>query len=218
MKKILLGTASAVALSLLATSVMAGDWYYRNDSDNNAVALGVQLNSVEMKGSTDRQGSQAEDRTSEYKSGGGKKGYHGSSFWFHSSSSSENIHQGTFDNDNEINGSFNRAAGLFNVNQNNGNNVSQDAQNTVAAILNCDCDKVDDNTAVAIGVQASYVSMNYSTVIDDVGSNANLITGSFNNSAGLFNVNQNNGSNVSQKAQNTVAAIIGKSDSNGQKP
>jgi len=218
MKKILLGTASALALGLFATSAMAsgndfwGHSYGRSTTDNTAVAVGVQLNSVENDGDIVI-GSQAETHKSK------NSGYDGYG-WYSRSSTYDHNDEGKVFNSNTIGNSFNGSAGLVNVNQNNGNNVSQDAQNTVAAILGCDCgdgagnshgSSDTDNVAVAVGLQASYVSNGYKgDIIVDVADQSNTVRGSFNGSAGLFNVNQNNGNNVSQKAQNTVAAIIAK--------
>jgi hypothetical protein len=247
MRKILLGTASALALGLFATAAMAGQdefWghnYGNNSStDNTAVAVGAQINSVTNDGDIVI-GSQAEthskavaasskDDGKDHHNGGGYEsysqggGYGGggssSSFFF---ASYDHNDQGLVTNSNKIDDSFGGATGLINVNQNNGNNVSQDAQNTVAAILGCDCgDSVGghrgsnggsdtDNVAVAVGLQASYVANgDWAKIVVDVADQSNLIKGSFNNATGLINVNQNNGNNVSQKAQNTVAAIIAK--------
>jgi hypothetical protein len=218
MRKILLGTASALALGLFATSAMASGgeyfWNYgygKSSTDNTAVAVGVQLNAVENDGDITI-GSQSEQHT---KDGASWSHYHG----FKSFKSSDSNGEGKVFNSNTIDGSFG-GAGLVNVNQNNGNNVSQDAQNTVAAILGCDCgDGVGnshgssdtDNVAVAVGLQASWVSNGYKAdIVVDVADQSNTIKGSFVGFTGLVNVNQNNGNNVSQKAQNTVAAIIAK--------
>ena len=222
MRKILLGTASALALSLVATSAMAsgndfwGQHYSRNNTDNTAVALGAQLNSVENDGSIVI-GSQAETHAT---ASSHKKSESEYSYGKKERESSESTHatydhndEGRVFNSNSIEGSFTGATGLINVNQNNGNNVSQDAQNTVAAIIGCDCSSnrgSSDNDAVAIGVQASYVSNEgRAKIVVDVATQSSEIKGSFNGATGLMNVNQNNGNNVSQKSQNTFAAIIG---------
>jgi hypothetical protein len=224
MRNILLGTASALALGLFATSAMAGyDWYGygKSTTDNTAVAVGVQLNAVENSGKIVI-GSQAEEHSKSEESSSSSKGLTTSSASASASASHDANAQGLVTNSNGIEDSFKNSAGLINVNQNNGNNVSQDAQNTVAAILGCDCGNGvgrggsdTDNVAVAVGLQASYVSNEggyegYGQIIVDVATQSNNIKGSFNGAAGLINVNQNNGNNVSQKAQNTVAAIIAK--------
>jgi len=232
MRKTLLASASALALGLFATSAMAGSdnyWnqnYGKNSTENTAVAVGVQINSVENDGSIriGSQGGSSSESSSE--STTGKWGYGSSSSSSESESSLTNM--GVVNNVNSIDGSFNSSTGLINVNQNNGNNVSQDAQNTVAAIINCDCSSGvghgknadgSDNTAVAVGLQASYVSNGYGgDIVVDVANQGNSVHSSFNGSTGLINVNQNNGNNVSQKAQNTVAAIIGKSSTTPPKP
>ncbi|MFO0995847.1 MAG: hypothetical protein U1F33_04120 [Alphaproteobacteria bacterium] len=222
MKKILLGTVSALALSFVATSAMAsgndfwGYGYGKHTTDNTAVALGAQLNTVENSGSIVI-GSQAEThKTSE----SSKETYYGHVVEYSHGSTYDHNDEGRVFNSNSVEGSFNHATGLMNVNQNNGNNVSQDAQNTVAAIIGCDCSSKSggDNTAVAAGLQLSYVANGSgerewdgygAQIIVDVATQSNLVKGSFNGATGLMNVNQNNGNNVSQKSQNTVAAIIG---------
>ncbi|MFO0995846.1 MAG: hypothetical protein U1F33_04115 [Alphaproteobacteria bacterium] len=214
MRKILLGTASALALSFVATSAMAsgndfwGYGYGKHATDNTAVALGAQINTVENDGSIVI-GSQAETHKT---SSSSKETYYGYVIGYEKSSTYDHNDEGRVFNSNSIDGSFGGATGLINVNQNNGNNVSQDAQNTVAAIIGCDCSSKSggDNTAVAAGLQMSYVSAGYgSNIVVDVATQSNDVKGSFNQATGLINVNQNNGNNVSQKSQNTVAAIIG---------
>jgi hypothetical protein len=96
--------------------------------------------------------------------------------------------------------------GLFNVQQNNGNNAGQQAANTVSAIVGCDCASgVEENRMYAKTDQGAYVK-NYGDVSTENSRLRNEI-GSV-SGTGLFNVQQNNGNNASQQAGNTLSAVV----------
>lgn len=117
------------------------------------------------------------------------------------------VKYGSGDNSADVGGT-----GMINVQQNNGNNAGQQAANTVAAIVGCDCaGGVEDNRMFAKTDQDGYVK-NYGDISVKGATLSNLATVG---GTGLINVQQNNGNNVSQQAGNTLSAIIGGSSSSG---
>lgn len=106
---------------------------------------------------------------------------------------------------------FDNAQGLFNVQQNAGQNSLQQADNTLGAILNCDCGK-GITGALALSAQVADVGRNEAEMhgaFVNIDASNRLTDHAFDHATGLFNVSQNTGSNSMQQASNTVAAIVG---------
>lgn len=105
------------------------------------------------------------------------------------------------DRGNEIKNSFNGAKGVGTVQQNNGNNnVVNSSTSVVASIDSGDFGPTVSNTALA-GTVSYALSIVEPTLGVDPGA-GNLISGSFNNAAGVMTVQQNNGNN------NVVQSVI----------
>ena len=107
---------------------------------------------------------------------------------------------------NEINGSFNDAQGILNVQQNNGNNNVMGIANTVTAnVENSGADSADDVNAHADA--NAYVVHNFAEA-DAFVDRDNVLNNSFNDAAGLVNVQQNNGDNNAMNSSIAVAASL----------
>lgn len=108
---------------------------------------------------------------------------------------------------------FDSAQGLFNVQQNAGQNSLQQAGNTLGAILSSN--KGGRTGALALSAQVAEVESNGAYLNGDsattIADNNRISDAAFSNAVGLFNVSQNTGNNSMQQASNTVAAVIGPS-------
>lgn len=106
---------------------------------------------------------------------------------------------------------FDNAQGLFNVQQNAGQNSLQQADNTLGAILNCSCGS-GLSGALALSAQVADIGRNETEMhgaFVNIDASNRITDHAFDHATGLFNVSQNTGSNSMQQASNTVAAIVG---------
>jgi hypothetical protein len=119
---------------------------------------------------------------------------------------------GDLQSHNSIDNVFTDAEGLFNLQQNTGENSLQQSSNTLAKILNCNCSSgVVNLGAVSVGRQLASIQGNR---VDFNGrfvntASSNLIS-DLSSASGLVNVQQNTGNNSIQQSSNTVALIVGK--------
>jgi hypothetical protein len=116
-----------------------------------------------------------------------------------------------------IRGSFNRATGVTNVNQNAGDNSMLQNSTALATIQYCGPRCISaDLTSVAVASNVGIVAGNHAS---SVGSSASAtISGSFQGHTGLLNVNQNAGANSQLQNSIAVGVILPSSSNSAYSP
>lgn len=116
--------------------------------------------------------------------------------------------------DNTIEGSFDGAEGIVNVQQNNGSNNVMSVANTVVANVENDPDNDAALNSNNFAQGLATVQGNLANP-DSFTDRVNLIDNSFNGSAGMSTVQQNNGSNNVMGSASSVSASINNALDNG---